>query len=148
MCHQLRGSESSADRLRPHLTDTSSKAITTKSKPSAFPSALRSKRSAVQTLTEEDMQTDAVIRHTCPRCEREEMRYYTLQLRGADEGSTVFYTCECGYKFVLPFPACDRISESHFLTSLILQIQHEQLSHDSGCLILLRSTSVIVSQPR
>ena len=80
------------------ITDTSSKSITTKSKPTAFPSALRSKRSAVQTLTAEDLQTDAVIQQTCPECGREEMRFYTLQLRSADEGTTVFYTCECGYK--------------------------------------------------
>ena len=72
----------------------------TKSKPSAFPSALRSKHSAVQTLKAEDVQTEATIRQTCPECGREEMRYYTLQLRSADEGSTVFYSCECGYKCV------------------------------------------------
>ena len=83
-----------------HFTDTSSTTVTTRSRPSAFPSALRSKRSAVQTLTEEDVQTTATIRQTCPECGREEMRYYTLQLRSADEGSTVFYSCECGYKYV------------------------------------------------
>jgi len=28
------------------------------------------------------------------------MRYYTQQLRSADEGSTVFYSCgQCGYKY-------------------------------------------------
>lgn len=79
-------------------TDTSSNAITTRSKPTAFPSALRSKRSAVQTLTEDEVQGDAVIQQTCSECGRKEMRYYTQQLRGADEGSTVFYTCECGHK--------------------------------------------------
>ena len=82
-----------------HLIDTSSTVVTTKSKPTAFPSLLRSKRSAVQTLTAQDVQTEATIRQTCPECGREEMRYYTLQLRSADEGSTVFYSCECGYKF-------------------------------------------------
>lgn len=61
---------------------------------------LRSKRSAVQNLTEEDVQTTATIRQTCPECGIEEMRYYTLQLRSADEGSTVFYSCECGHKYV------------------------------------------------
>lgn len=79
--------------------DTSTSAITTKSKPTAFPSALRSKLSAVQTLTEEDVQKDAVIRQTCPECGNKEMRYYTQQLRSADEGSTVFYSCDCGHRY-------------------------------------------------
>ena len=83
----------------PRLIDTSSAVVITKSKPTAFPSLLRSKRSAIQTLTAEDVQTEATIRQTCPECGREEMWYYTLQLRSADEGSTVFYRCECGYKF-------------------------------------------------
>lgn len=71
----------------------------THSKPSAFPSSLRAKLSEVQTLTEDDMQTDATIRQTCEKCGREEVRYYTQQLRSADEGSTVFYTCDCGHKY-------------------------------------------------
>ncbi|KAI4242133.1 MAG: hypothetical protein L6R40_004176 [Gallowayella cf. fulva] len=81
--------------------DTSSTTITTKSKPSAFPSALRSKRSAVQTLTEEDTQTTATIRQACPECGKQKVRYYTQQLRSADEGTTVFYSCDqCGNKYV------------------------------------------------
>ncbi|KAF2492025.1 DNA-directed RNA polymeras-like protein I subunit [Lophium mytilinum] len=79
--------------------DTSSKVVVTQSKPTAFPSALRAKRSEVQTLTEADMQTSAAIKETCKKCGRDEVRYYTQQLRGADEGTTVFYTCECGYKW-------------------------------------------------
>ncbi len=88
--------------LIPHQSnaDKSSKNITTRSKPSTFPSALRLKRSAVQTVNASDVQTEATIRQTCPQCGREEMRYYTQQLRSADEGSTVFYTCDCGYKWV------------------------------------------------
>lgn len=35
----------------------------------------------------------------CPKCGRGEMVYNTAQLRSADEGQTVFYSCEgCGYK--------------------------------------------------
>ncbi|KAF4305794.1 hypothetical protein GTA08_BOTSDO06919 [Botryosphaeria dothidea] len=79
--------------------DTAAKTIVTHSKASAFPSSLRDKRSEVQILTEDDMQTDAIIRQTCEKCGREEVRYYTQQLRSADEGSTVFYTCECGHKW-------------------------------------------------
>lgn len=80
--------------------DIVSKTITSRSKPSAFPSALRSKRSAVQNLTSADKKTTALIQETCPQCGRTEMTYYTLQLRSADEGTTVFYSCECGYKSV------------------------------------------------
>ena len=78
--------------------DTASTSITTKSKPNAFPSALRQKRSDVQTLTEDDVRKDALIDQTCTECGRKQMRYYTQQLRGADEGSTVFYSCECGHR--------------------------------------------------
>jgi DNA-directed RNA polymerase I subunit RPA12 len=76
--------------------------IVSESKPSAFPSALRSKRSAVQTLSAEDRKTEAVTNHTCNRCGRTEMFFTTVQLRSADEGSTVFYRCVCGYKYVFP----------------------------------------------
>ncbi|KAL1986339.1 hypothetical protein VTN96DRAFT_6571 [Rasamsonia emersonii] len=72
--------------------------IISESKPNAFPSALRSKRSAVQTLTAEDKKTEAIAQHTCAKCGRKEMFFTTAQLRSADEGSTVFYRCVCGYK--------------------------------------------------
>ncbi|KAF2083373.1 hypothetical protein K490DRAFT_76603 [Saccharata proteae CBS 121410] len=79
--------------------DTADKTITTETKPTAFPSSLRAKMSVVQTIDEEDMRMDATIRQTCEKCGREEVRYYTQQLRSADEGSTVFYTCDCGHKW-------------------------------------------------
>ncbi|KAH7130472.1 DNA-directed RNA polymerase-like protein I subunit [Dendryphion nanum] len=80
--------------------DTSSKTIVTRSKPTAFPSALRAKRSEVQTINEADMQTHATIDERCEKCGREQVRFYTQQLRSADEGSTVFYECDCGHKYV------------------------------------------------
>ncbi|KAL1955287.1 hypothetical protein VTO42DRAFT_8819 [Malbranchea cinnamomea] len=79
--------------------DAPAKTIISESKPNAFPSALRAKRSAVRALTADDRKTEAIAQETCPMCGRPEMRYYTLQLRSADEGSTVFYSCECGHKF-------------------------------------------------
>ena len=80
------------------IIDTSAKLVTSRSKPSAFPSVLRSKHSAVQTLNADELNTEAIIQKDCPRCKRQEMFYHTEQLRSADEGSTVFYRCECGYQ--------------------------------------------------
>lgn len=81
-----------------YTPDTSSKVVTSKSKPSAFPSALRDKHSDVQVVNEEDLQVEAQDTKTCPQCGRTKMFYHTKQLRSADEGTTVFYRCECGYK--------------------------------------------------
>jgi DNA-directed RNA polymerase I subunit RPA12 len=80
------------------ILDTSSKTVVTRTKESAFPSELRLKRSKVQTIERNDRMNEATIQETCPVCGRKEMRYYTIQLRSADEGTTVFYNCECGYK--------------------------------------------------
>ncbi|KAF2482916.1 DNA-directed RNA polymeras-like protein I subunit [Neohortaea acidophila] len=81
--------------------DTSSKVIVTTSKPSAFPSTLRTRlRSDVQEITESEIQIEATINMTCDKCGCGEVRYYTQQLRSADEGTTVFYTCpQCGNKW-------------------------------------------------
>lgn len=54
----------------------------------------------MQVVNEEDMQTHAVIDERCGKCGREQVRFYTQQLRSADEGSTVFYECDCGHKYV------------------------------------------------
>jgi DNA-directed RNA polymerase subunit M/transcription elongation factor TFIIS len=90
--------------LSPSLTtplDTIPQTVVSESKPSAFPSALRAKRSAVQTLSAEDRKTEAITEKTCERCGRKEMFFTTVQLRSADEGSTVFFRCVCGYKYVI-----------------------------------------------
>lgn len=34
-----------------------------------------------------------VVERKCPKCGNEKMSYATLQLRSADEGQTVFFTC-------------------------------------------------------
>lgn len=39
-----------------------------------------------------------IVERSCPQCKNDKMSYATLQLRSADEGQTVFYTCtECKY---------------------------------------------------
>jgi DNA-directed RNA polymerase I subunit RPA12 len=79
-------------------------AIVTASAPSAFPSALRQKRTLVHSAQSASdpaaRPQEATIKEKCPGCGHDEMNFHTLQLRSADEGTTVFYTCpKCGYKF-------------------------------------------------
>ncbi|GAC77347.1 RNA polymerase I subunit A12.2 [Moesziomyces antarcticus] len=77
--------------------------IVTRSHPSAFPSALRQKRQLVNTaasIGNDNKPKEATIKEKCPGCGNDEMNFHTLQLRSADEGTTVFYDCpKCGYKF-------------------------------------------------
>lgn len=48
---------------------------------------------------EEDSAEGPVIDRKCPKCGNNKMSYATLQLRSADEGQTVFYTCtKCNFK--------------------------------------------------
>lgn len=82
------------------LLDTASKVVVTQSKPSDFPSLLRQKLSIVKTIERHKIQTEALANETCEKCGRTEVRFSAVQLRGADEGSTIFYTCECGNKYV------------------------------------------------
>ncbi|KAM0729285.1 DNA-directed RNA polymerase I subunit RPA12 [Formica fusca] len=34
-----------------------------------------------------------IVERPCPQCKNDKMSYATLQLRSADEGQTIFYTC-------------------------------------------------------
>ncbi|XP_014253169.1 DNA-directed RNA polymerase I subunit RPA12 [Cimex lectularius] len=40
-----------------------------------------------------------IVERRCPKCNNDKMSYATIQLRSADEGQTVFYTCtKCRHK--------------------------------------------------
>lgn len=75
--------------------------VVTRTSEDAFPSKIRSKKSVVKTSIEKnELEDGAIINEKCPQCSNEQMHYHTLQLRSADEGATVFYTCTaCGYRF-------------------------------------------------
>ncbi|UNI21559.1 DNA-directed RNA polymerase I core subunit rpa12 [Purpureocillium takamizusanense] len=80
--------------------DTGSKTILTKSKPSDFPSFLRQKlQSSVQAVERHNIQTESVVQERCPKCGRDEVKYTSVQLRSADEGSTIIFTCDCGHSW-------------------------------------------------
>ncbi|KAK0619826.1 hypothetical protein B0T14DRAFT_537468 [Immersiella caudata] len=73
--------------------------ITTRTKPSDFPSLLRQKLSIVQTVERHKVQTERMDANTdCPKCGVRGVRYSEVQQRSADEGSTILYNCTCGHR--------------------------------------------------
>ncbi|KIJ21251.1 hypothetical protein PAXINDRAFT_159431 [Paxillus involutus ATCC 200175] len=70
--------------------------IITRSHPDAFPSALRQKRKT-QTKIHQGKVLPKVS-EKCPACGHLEAYYEEKQMRSADEGSTILYTCvSCKY---------------------------------------------------
>ncbi|XP_063706677.1 DNA-directed RNA polymerase I subunit RPA12 [Culicoides brevitarsis] len=48
---------------------------------------------------DQDEDEGPIVERKCPQCGNTKMSYATLQLRSADEGQTVFFTCtKCKYK--------------------------------------------------
>ncbi|KAL4935123.1 hypothetical protein BDV06DRAFT_229118 [Aspergillus oleicola] len=67
----------------------------------SFPSRLRNKlKSYTQQVTTETVGSGPHIEMDCPKCPSKDVMYAQVQLRSADEGSTIFYTCmKCGHKW-------------------------------------------------
>ncbi|KAL2128392.1 hypothetical protein VTI74DRAFT_9248 [Chaetomium olivicolor] len=76
--------------------------VTTRTKPSDFPSALRQKLSIVQTVERHQVNTERIDANTdCPKCGKRGVRYSEVQQRSADEGSTIIYNCDCGERWTM-----------------------------------------------
>jgi len=57
------------------------------------------RRSAEDSDDSEDDADGPIVERDCPQCKNDKMSYATLQLRSADEGQTIFYTCtKCKFK--------------------------------------------------
>ncbi|KAL5037256.1 DNA-directed RNA polymerase I core subunit rpa12, variant 2 [Batrachochytrium dendrobatidis] len=78
--------------LRPVVTVSKQATFPDKPKPIVDPSDDNNDR------TNAHLRDGATIQEKCPKCDAPEMVFHTAQLRSADEGQTVFYSCVvCGY---------------------------------------------------
>ena len=82
--------------FKTRFEDLGAMRIVTRSKPKANPSWAREVRDEASKANA----THSKIDEPCPKCGHHELLFYTMQLRSADEGATVFYECEkCAHKF-------------------------------------------------
>ena len=89
-------------RLPLTLVDEWPDQVNTHSRPTDYPSALQRKRDRFATLpiSQEIASAQQITNEECPECHNPEMQFREAQTRGADEGSTIFYTCpKCSHKF-------------------------------------------------
>ncbi|KAF2632994.1 hypothetical protein BU25DRAFT_87265 [Macroventuria anomochaeta] len=95
------------ENIKCEICDTENKnqwplEVQTTSRPDAFPSVLRNKRDEIQKLDTANIETWARTSEACPSCKNSETFFREMQLRGADEGSTVFFRCsQCSHKWKL-----------------------------------------------
>jgi len=60
---------------------------------------LEKKKKGNEDSDAEDEADGPIVERTCPKCGHGRMSYAALQLRSADEGQTVFFTClKCRHK--------------------------------------------------
>jgi len=89
-------------------------------------------------LTAEDCQSQAKIKQSCEQCGATEMRYVVLQLRGADEGATVFFTCpKCNFKYV----KCPSVAYKDMLTTAPIIGTAQTIKHHDLAPCCRRTTS-------
>lgn len=70
------------------------------SQPGAFPSALQRRLRTHTQEVPQGLEVGTNIRQACPNCPSEEMVFTEAQLRGADEGTTIFFRClQCNYRY-------------------------------------------------
>jgi DNA-directed RNA polymerase I subunit RPA12 len=87
------GGETSLDNIKNHVIETEEKYEFSK----IWVNKLKNKEDKLRT---EQKNERTIINEKCPKCNYNQMYYYTIQTRGADEGSTVYYECvKCHYKF-------------------------------------------------
>ncbi|KAJ3298054.1 DNA-directed RNA polymerase I core subunit rpa12 [Rhizoclosmatium sp. JEL0117] len=75
--------------------------VITQSNASAFPErpSVNKKKEGEEEDTIAHLRDGATIKEKCPKCDAPEMVFHTAQLRSADEGQTIFYSCvKCGFK--------------------------------------------------
>ena len=87
------GGETSLENIKNHVIETEDKYEFSK----IWVNKLKNREDK---LREERKTERTIINEKCPKCNYNQMYYYTMQIRSADEGSTVFYECvKCHYKF-------------------------------------------------
>lgn len=110
--------------------------VATTSSTNNFPSELRQKRqTTVQLQSLASVDTWPTTRETCPKCGAKEIRYTALQLRSADEGTTLFYHCpNCSERYA--HARCTAKLESQPLTKRVkdgTKATKPQLHENASC---------------